>query len=912
MAVGYLFTDIEGSTERWEASPGRMAAAVARHDEILDACITEYGGVIQDRAGDGVFALFVDGNAVACALAIQRRVSAESWADVDGLKVRIGVHAAEPVGMGLVDRTAVNRAARIVASGWGGQTVVSEAAATTYALPDGAQLSDLGICYLKGIPEALRLFGLVHPDLAENDFPPLRSQFRSAGTVPLQAAPLFGRAGDIAAISQALTQTRLLTVVGPGGNGKTRLAVELAKQWEIREPVLFLSLRGVAGATELVSAIGEALRFPFRDRASREEQLSEYLRDKRTLLILDNAEGIAGKAGFLASLVASCPDLAILATSREPLHVQGEGLYRLGGISADASKGDGLSPAYQVFVHAARSRQPEFDLTEAQLPSFQELCQCVGGSPLALRLMAQWVSYLSLEEILSRVKVDFDFLAGGGAEEQHHQTIREVFEESWRRLDERHRTTLASLSIMEGSFDWSIAHDALGAPLDAFAALEQKGLIDPTFGRRFSIHPLIRTYAREKFTQMREIAAEVVLRHRAYFLGLVRNRMKAMPKLGQTRVVEELQTEIADIRAAWFGALQDGDEDTIALTVEPLCYFLNLASLLRDGVALFCDPDGLSAPMTLHLRSARANFLVQQGELEQARALGQKVLGDENAPPLALAHAHMAIGNVAHTRGDFVLASECYEVTRRIRETLDDPIGLAFVTISLGALYVMFKQPERARDHIRNAFRISRQNGLTLVQIVAHMCAGDIALSEGRLEDARSNFARGLDLDPASTNPQYRAQLLRRAGSLALRMGNRDDAERHHTEALELFLDLGDQRAQAQAYIDLGEDSLAAGRFAEARERLMRGLRLAIAFASAHLRNTALLGLARAEIGLGNTENAGRIARILADTDVARDEAAYREMVAALGPGEIEGPPCALDDVLSEIANDADARALML
>ena len=911
MAVGYLFTDIEGSTERWEASPARMAAAVARHDEILDACIAAYGGVIQDRAGDGVFALFPEGNAVACALAIQRGMAAEDWSEVNGLKVRIGVHAATPVSVSLIDRTAVNRASRIVASGWGGQTVISDAAAEIFELPSGAELADLGVYYLKGIPEALRLFGLLHPDLPQKDFPPLRSQFRSVGTVPLQSAPLFGRATDIAAISEALAQTRLLTVVGPGGNGKTRLAVELARQWESREPVLFLSLRGVAGATEMVSAIGEALRFPFRDRISREEQLCEYLKDKRTLLILDNAEGIAGDAAFVATLVASCPELAVLATSREPLRVQGEGLYRLGGVSARGEGAD-LSPAYQVFVHSARAKQPEFDLTDAQMPAFQDLCGCVGGSPLALRLMAQWVSFLSLEEILSRVKVDLDFLAGAGVEEQHHRTLREVFEESWRRLDEKHRSALASLSVLEGSFDWKIAFDALGTPLDAFAALEQKGLIDLTFERRFSVHPLIRSYAREKLLSDPEFAAAMAGRHRAYFLNLVCSGMRQMPKFGQARIVEELQAEIADIRAAWLDALQAGDESAVVEAIEPLCYFLNLASMLRDGVALFNDLSAMNAAIALHFRSVQASFLVQQGEMARAVTLGEEVLNDASASPLALAHAHTAIGNVAHLRGNFVAALHHYDLARSTRETQDDPIGLAFVTISLGALHVMFRKPEQAREYIRDAFRISRKNGLTLVQIVSHMCAGDIALAEDRLEDAQSNYVGGLNLDPSATNPQYHAQLLRRAGSLALRMGKRDDAERYHTEALELFLDLGDQRAQAQAYIDLGQDSLAVENFGEARERFMRGVRLAIAFASVHLKNLALLGLARSEAGLGNLENAARIARILADTDVARKEAAYAALVDTLGACIAEGAPYELDDVLSEIANDADARALML
>jgi tetratricopeptide (TPR) repeat protein len=408
-------------------------------------------------------------------------------------------------------------------------------------------------------------------------------------------------------------------------------------------------------------------------------------------------------------------------------------------------------------------------------------------------------------------------------------------------------------------------------------------------------------------------AAETVTeRHRKYFLNLLCNRMSEMSKLGQGPVVEEIQAEIVDIRAAWLGAVEANDETNIGPATEPLGYFLNLSSTLRDGVTLFADPPHLAEKLALHFKAFRASFLVQQGEMALAMTLAKEVLDSGEAQPLALAHAHMAIGNVAHSRGDFATAHHHYEITRSIREPLDDSLGLALVVISLAALGILSGKLEAARQYARDGFRIARQGGFTLGLVLSRLCAGDIALTEGRLEDAQSNYVGALELDRSASNPQYRAQLLRRAGSLALRMGKRDDAEKYHTEALELFLDLGDQRAQAQAYIDLGDDSVAAEHFGQARERFMRGVRLAIAFASTHLKNLALLGLARAEIGLGNIENAARIARLLAETDVARKETSYGALVDALGADRIEGPPCALDDVLSEIANDADARALML
>ena len=224
--VGYFFADIEGSTERWEKAQGAMQLAVARFELLTDELFARHGGVVQDRAGDGVFAIFKSGNPLQCALEMQLSMQRTDWSSVGGLDLRIGVHAGEDVGGNDVDRAVANRGSRIMSSGWGGQIVVSSDAANSFATPEGAHLQDLGLCRFKGVKDALQLFSLVHPELRRAEFPPLRSMLFEGPTAEQMSGPMFGRQAEFGELLSKLSQRRFVTLVGLGGNGKTRLALK--------------------------------------------------------------------------------------------------------------------------------------------------------------------------------------------------------------------------------------------------------------------------------------------------------------------------------------------------------------------------------------------------------------------------------------------------------------------------------------------------------------------------------------------------------------------------------------------------------------------------------------------------------------------------------------------------------------
>ncbi len=481
--VGYLFADIEGSTERWEKARTQMQLAVARLGAIVEDLIVRHGGVIEDRSGDGVFATFRPGNPLQCALEMQLTMQRQDWSAVGGLDVRIGVHACDDDGSGEVDRAVANRGSRIMSSGWGGQIVLSDVAVARYRTPPGAVLLDLGLNRFKGIAEPLRLASLTHPDLKRTEFPPLRSLLFAGNGPETLVGPIFGRKRELGELLSKLAQTRSLTLVGPGGNGKTRLALHAGAEIASSQPVCFASLETVTNTDEAALIVAFALGLRLNVGRGTDEQIVDYLRDKEMVLVLDNAETIAGRATFIGEWIAQCMQLSLLVTSREPLGFVGETLLRVEGLAAT-----GESPAaLEMFVHDARGMDPAFQITGDQLPVFQSICALIGGSPLALGLTAQWTNILSLEEILERLQRSVTFLAPAGVD-NHRQSLRGVFEGVWRLMTPTQQAALARLSVFVQGFDIAAATRVAEIDLETFSALERKSLLVRAPQGRFAMH----------------------------------------------------------------------------------------------------------------------------------------------------------------------------------------------------------------------------------------------------------------------------------------------------------------------------------------------------------------------------------------------------------------------------------------
>lgn len=903
--VGYLFTDIEGSTERWEKTQAQMQLATARLDAIIDGLIARHGGVIHDRAGDGVFAIFRDGNPLQCALDMQLEIQRHDWSAVGGLYVRVGVHAGRTW-----NRAAVNRASRIVSSGWGGQIVVSGAARDLFEAPVGSEFADLGICHFKGIDEPLHLSGLVHPELDRTEFPPLRSLLVHNVSGPAVDGPMFGRDRELSQVLAMLASERLVTLIGAGGNGKTRLAAQASAEHAAKHPSCFVSLDSVTGDSELVSALANALRLPFYGPLRPEDQTIDYLRDRRMLLVLDNADGIAGRASFIDLLIAACPQITVLATSREPLGIAGEALFRLPGIalpSLDAHDVE-TSPAVQLFVHEARRKGSDFTISTTQRLAFREICRLVDGSPLALRLIARWTNVLSLEEILGRLHVGPDFLSS----HEREDTLRGVFEGSWGLLTQPQRLGLARLSVFTRTFDWDAASRVAQVDLDTFAALERKGLIERTADRHFALHSLTRAYAREKFEESPSDAAATRDRHAAHYFDQVRASPIGRSDRAQSAPLEDLIGAFPEIAAAWRHAVEANAKPRILKVIEPLCRLLYTRSMFREGVTLFRAETG-DDELRRYFAAIYANFLVHQGDARAAASAASEALtGPGEAGAHTIAHAHHALGNLAHMRGDFDQARSHYERALDIRTNLGDLVGCCYTDISLAALNLMVRRSEEARFHVSRGFMLARQTGDAFGMMAAHVYAGEIAAAEQRLDDAQSNYESGLRLEESLSNPQFRSMLYRRLGSLSVLRGDYEAALGRHREAMELAQDIGDQRTRAQSHIEVGSDFRLLNRLDEAKDHLLLGIRSSLALGLQPSLVRGLLELALVELKLGNMRVARRLASVLDGADLGDMRSAYAGLIAELADAEPDVAPMTIQDMANEIIGAADMDPLKL
>ncbi|MCC6787606.1 MAG: AAA family ATPase [Hyphomonadaceae bacterium] len=870
--VGYLFTDIDGSTEKWERTPGEMRAALARHDALIDEIVARNGGAIRDHAGDGVFAVFPAGNPLQCAIDIQLSLQAQDWREIGGLTVRVGIHCSAVPVADDIDRAQVNRAARIMASAWGGQIVLSSVAVGAYPTPIGCQLTELGLCRFKGIDEPLRLLGLLHPTFQQVEFPPLRALAGDSHTAFVQVNPIYGRDQELADVIEKLsTDVRLLTVVGPGGNGKTRLAYEVAAGLSGRKVVYFVSLDDASTSSEAVVALAAALRFPLHRRASQEEQILEYLRGKDCLIIFDQIDRLVGDASFFARVLAACPRVRVLTTSREPLLLPGETVFRLFGLPLPGVDREALdsAPAVLLFAQTARAVDPGFRLHEGELEAFREICKTVSGSPLALHLLAQWSNLYSIPEILERLSEGLDFLS---ELESESRNLRKVFEGSWEILTREQREALSSLSVFRSGFDARAAQTVAATGPAILSVLERKCLLERRDRRRFVMHPLIHDYALARLPELRDATGveQTFRRHCEYYLTLMRERYAAARGTQQGAVLDELQGEIANIGAAWRSAIEREDWGRVRECVEPLFYFFVLRSMFRECAALF-EPAVAEPELQRYFLAIRANCTIHQGDYTTSEDLARRALDGGAANPITVAHCYQALGNIAHARGELAIARLHYERALSERVGAGDQMGSYWSVMSLAWLNMLLPDVAQARHWVKEAYRLCQKIGHLGGALAVHMCAGDIAVSEGRDDDAHANYRKALSVEESVNHPQYRVATLMRVGALYLKQGRCEASIGAYEEALVIAEVIGDHRQVVNVLIGVAQNRRLVGDAEAAAIAAHRALSVGQDLGSKPVIAAALLEFARAQRDIGEANAAARavgLARLLGDEAV--------------------------------------------
>jgi predicted ATPase len=557
--VTFLFTDIEGSTRRWEADADEMRTALAAHDQVLCTAIEAHGGWLFKHTGDGVCAAFASPrSAVDAAVAAQRAL---------GLPVRMGIATGEAETRdGDYFGAVLNRAARVMAAGHGGQILLAE---STAVLLGGVDLVNLGPRRLRDVPMPVGVFQVQAAELRA-EFPPLRALDTTPGNLRPATTSLIGRESEVAEIEAAVKAHRLVTLTGVGGVGKTRLALEVAAHLadEFPDGVWFFELAAVTDPAAVPDAVAAVLGITQQPGKTVSESVAAALEGRVRLLVIDNCEHVLGAAADLIdAILAHSATVRILATSREGLGVSDEQVRPVRSLDAAAGID---SAAVRLFVERARGIAPGSMIDGDEAAAVTEICQRLDGIPLAIELAASRMASMTASEMRDRLDHRFRLLVGSRRGLERHHTLRHAVAWSYDLLDDTEKTVLDRCSVFAGGFDLQSACAIAGSDdLDEYAILEvldalvRKSLViaDRSSGRtRYSMLETIRQFAEEQLVARGE-ASEIRAAHARYFAGREADVMDLWDSPRQREAYDWFTVELTNLRTAFRWAADQGDLD---------------------------------------------------------------------------------------------------------------------------------------------------------------------------------------------------------------------------------------------------------------------------------------------------------------------------------------------------------------
>jgi predicted ATPase len=744
--VTLLFSDIEGSTNLLRELGDDYPAALEAHRDVFRAAFSTHSGVEVDTQGDAFFAAFARASdAVAAAEEIQRELAPGP------VRVRIGLHTGEPqiAGESYVGLD-VHRGARVCAAGHGGQILLTQ---PTRELVD-VQAFDLGEHRLKDLLEPHRLF-----QVGREEFPPLKTLDWT--NLPVQATPLVGRESELAEAGALLREQRFLTLVGPPGSGKTRLALQLAADAaDDFEHVWWVGLQEVHDSDLVEPAIAHVV--------GARTDLAGFLRDRRGLLLLDNVEQVLGFAPRLAELVSASGNLKLLATSREPLRLTLEQQYPVPPLPDD--------DAVALFFERARAVRPDFAANGA----VAEICRRLDGLPLAIELAAARVKILQPDALLARLEQRLPLLAGGARDApERQQTLRAAIAWSYDLLEEREQAGVARLSVFSGGWTLEAAEAVCECDLEMLASLVDKSLVREREGR-FSMLETIREFARDRLTEQ-EPDGRSLRRHAEYFFEQAEAHSAARD--------DDLTLE----QFEWFGREHDNLRTTLDYWHDQEAPELELRLVIacsnfweRGGYwtegrqrfdASFAHAD--EAPSDVRAAAERRFSFVAalQGDYARAKELAESAISrfeESGTDPSELRHAYVNLAISEQKLGNVVRSREIYEA---IRAEADER-SLAVILGNLGNTDLDEHDYASARSSIEAAAVINRRLGLQYSLANNLMDLAFIAVAEARIDDAVPLLRESLAICRADRLDDLLPWAVEAAASVAVDRSEPEDAVR--------------------------------------------------------------------------------------------------------------------------------------
>jgi predicted ATPase/class 3 adenylate cyclase len=806
-----LFSDIEGSTAMVSRLGDRYGEALSAHRALMRAEFAAWHGREMSTEGDSFFVVFGSpANALACATAAQRALAGYQWPGGDVVRVRMGLHSGHPTPhednfIGLD----VHRAARIAAAAHGSQIVLS---AVTWELaqpdlPGELSVQDLGFHRLKDIADAERILQLTGPGLA-SEFPPLKS-LGAQTSLPVAATLLVGREDDLEQVRALVSrrEARLVTLTGTGGVGKTRLSLAVASSLAVafQHGVFFVPLAAVRDADVMWKMLAD--RLDVTEDGSVADTVTGHLSGRRALLVLDNLEQLEGAAAVVAALLAAAPGLVVLATSRGPLHVQGEQEFPVAPLQLPREAGAeqvAASGAARLFVQQAAMARPDFAVTDSNAADIAAICAHLDGLPLAIELAGARIRLLTPRALLARLGRSLDLAAAYVGQPSRQQTLRNAIAWSYDLLAPDLAEVFRRLGVFAGGCDL----DALAAiaaagpnhgpqetraePLDLAAGLHDVSLITVTEGAdgepRVGMLETIREFALERLEQAGDLD-DARRRHAEYYAGVAERADEKLRGSGPAHLaaLDRLEAEHDNMRAALAWSLQTPAAGLVPGVAEPVAIGLRLVQALayfwyRHGYLLegrrwleraidLAAPDG-GAPLA-QLGHWLGVLLQQQGEapaavrlLERSLAIWRD-LGDRELQARELNSLGITRNHLRDVDGARSLLEESVAISREV----GSDFRLAAALTNLGQLESDARNFDRATQVLQEALVIDRKQGDMLGVAIDQQSLAGVSLRAGRAQEARDLLSSIADYVVSCGDPELLATTLELCAANAAQLG---------------------------------------------------------------------------------------------------------------------------------------------
>ena len=904
--VTFLFTDIADSTTHFHAHGDAWLQVIEAHDRVLVAAITAQGGVVVKHEGDAIFAAF-PGAAAAVRAAVegQRALAAGPLPTAADIKVRMGLHTgqAQPVRSDYISLE-VHLAARVVAAAHGEQIVVSattaEAALTDPDWSTEMSFRELGRFRLRGFDTPETLLQVCHPTL-RCDFEPLRAASAKPPPPAARATSFVGRTAEVEAVTARLAQSALVTLTGPGGVGKTRLAVEVARRLDPPDGVWVVELASIADDALVAGAVAAAVGIDGEAETELVATVASRLAERAAVLVLDNCEHvIAGAARLAAALLARDPATRVIATSRLALDVDGEQVLRIRPLGLPDDRATTAiqvlaSDAGHLFADRAAAGRAGFEIDEGNARLVADLCRRLDGLPLAIELAAARLRSQDLQTLASRLDQQvFAGRRGDRTREERQQNLVALISWSVDLLDAGAATTLARLSVFAGHFDLDDAEamhpkDDQAEVIDRLTALVDASLVeldDGPSGQQYRLLETIRRFARQRLA----VSDDTLARHREWFLGSINANVEGLHGPDRSRSAEDaaaIEAVDDDLAAALTWSVERGDGPEALALAMALALAWRCADRDDDVarvVAGALEVDRTSAAAAPLLVVA-ADVAARRGQLEDARAAAEEAraiatsVGDLRTE----ADAWIEMSTVSWTVGDPAAAEREARHALELARRLDDPSREAGAHLMLGLAAEFTGAHDRQLEAMSNALSAGRRAGDDPFVATALVNVGNAMIYLGRHDEARPALEEALALQLRHGSRLQVALTLSNLSYSAQLAGDIDRATAWADEAVSISRELGTSRALALALNNRGELEAIAGDLDAAAMSYLEALDAGVELGEVDRVSFCLDGLATVAFERGDS---GAATLLLAGADRFRRDRGFRRPAEYEAAGE--------------------------